>query len=98
MHCAKHSDHNVVTAALETLQQLLQSLPKKLLCKLLSDEGLTPISTQDGSGLYQLSICFGIFFLNTNHLAALGKIESSQCCGFHNTNWLSDDFENKVEI
>lgn len=56
MRSTKHSDHNVVTAALETLQQLLQSPPSKLLFRLLSNEGLGSISNRDDKGLYQLGI------------------------------------------
>ncbi|XP_074614489.1 huntingtin-like isoform X2 [Acropora palmata] len=42
MHCTKHQNHNVVTAALETLLQLLRTPPLLLLSVLLSSEGITP--------------------------------------------------------
>ena len=51
MRCTKHSDHNVVTGALEALQQLLLSPPKKLLFRLLSSKGLT--STEESEGLFK---------------------------------------------
>jgi hypothetical protein len=51
MLSTKHSDHNVVTAALEALQFLLQSPPRKLLYQLLSQQGLAAFSSQDRSGL-----------------------------------------------
>ena len=42
MYCTKHSNHNVVTASLETLLQLLRTPPSALLSVLLSSEGITP--------------------------------------------------------
>lgn len=44
MACLKHSNHNIVTAALETLQLLLKSPPKSLLSLLLSDPDDTLIT------------------------------------------------------
>ena len=42
MYCTKHQNHNVVTASLETLLQLLRTPPTALLSVLLSSEGITP--------------------------------------------------------
>uniref|UniRef100_A0A1B6D7Q0 Huntingtin n=1 Tax=Clastoptera arizonana TaxID=38151 RepID=A0A1B6D7Q0_9HEMI len=41
LHCTYDSNHNVVTAALETLHQLLTSAPTSLIEVLMSDDGLT---------------------------------------------------------
>ena len=40
LYCTQHSDHNVLTATLETLQQLLRTPPPPLLEMLLSADGL----------------------------------------------------------
>ena len=47
MYCTKHSNHNVVTASLETLLQLLRTPPTALLSVLLSSEGITPSTGSD---------------------------------------------------
>ena len=47
MYCTKHSNHNVVTASLETLLQLLRTPPLALLSVLLSTEGITPSTGSD---------------------------------------------------
>ena len=47
MYCTKHSNHNVVTASLETLLQLLRTPPPALLSVLLSSEGITPSTGSD---------------------------------------------------
>lgn len=47
MYCTKHSNHNVVTASLETLLQLLRTPPSALLSVLLSSEGITPSAGSD---------------------------------------------------
>lgn len=47
MYCTKHSNHNVVTASLETLLQLLRTPPRALLAVLLSSEGITPTTGSD---------------------------------------------------
>ena len=49
MYCTKHSNHNVVTASLETLLQLLRAPPPALLSILLSAEGITPSAISDAS-------------------------------------------------
>ncbi|XP_028391517.1 LOW QUALITY PROTEIN: huntingtin-like [Dendronephthya gigantea] len=49
MLSTKHCDHNVVTAGLEALQQLLQSPPRKLLYQLMSQQGLAAFSNKDRS-------------------------------------------------
>ncbi|KAK8726706.1 hypothetical protein OTU49_010030, partial [Cherax quadricarinatus] len=41
LHFSKSSDHNIVTASLETLQTLLQNPPVALLLTLTSPEGIT---------------------------------------------------------
>ena len=40
VYCTQHSDHNVLTATLETLQQLLKTPPVPLLKLLLSPSGI----------------------------------------------------------
>ena len=45
MFCTKHSDHNVVNAALESLSQILQAKPRCLLDILLSPRGILPTVT-----------------------------------------------------
>ena len=45
MYCTKHSNHNVVNAALESLHQLLRSPSPKLLALLLSSEGISPTAS-----------------------------------------------------
>ena len=45
MFCTKHKDHNVVTAALENLYQVLQCQAKPLLEILLSTTGIAPTIT-----------------------------------------------------
>ena len=47
MYCTKHQNHNVVTASLETLFQLLRTPPPTLLSVLLSCEGITPTASSD---------------------------------------------------
>ncbi|EDO49114.1 predicted protein [Nematostella vectensis] len=47
MHCTKHSNHNVVNASLETLQQLLRTPPAPLLEMLLSSDGIVPTIKPD---------------------------------------------------
>ena len=47
MYCTKHQNHNVVTASLETLLQLLRTPPPTLLSVLLSCEGITPTASSD---------------------------------------------------
>ena len=47
MYCTKHSNHNVVTASLETLLQLLRTPPPALLSLLLSGDGITPSAASD---------------------------------------------------
>ncbi|XP_066917148.1 huntingtin-like isoform X4 [Clytia hemisphaerica] len=47
MFCTKHKDHNVVTAALENLYQVLQCQAKPLLEILLSSTGIAPTITGD---------------------------------------------------
>ena len=49
MYCTSHQNHNVVTASLETLLQLLRTPPQTLLSVLLSSEGITP-STETFKG------------------------------------------------
>ncbi len=57
MLSTKHCDHNVVTAGLDALQNLLQSPPRKLLYQLLSQQGLVAFSNPDRSGLYVVLLC-----------------------------------------
>lgn len=45
MFCTKHKDHNVVTAALENLYQVLQCHAKPLIEILLSPSGIAPTIT-----------------------------------------------------
>ena len=45
MFCTKHSDHNVVNAALECLNQILQTRPHCLITVLLSPRGISPTVT-----------------------------------------------------
>lgn len=45
MFCTKHSDHNIVTAALENLSQILSSKAKPILEILLSSNGIAPTIT-----------------------------------------------------
>ena len=47
MYCTKHQNHNVVTASLETLLQLLRTPPPTLLSVLLSCEGITPTASSE---------------------------------------------------
>ncbi|KAK7793413.1 hypothetical protein R5R35_014313 [Gryllus longicercus] len=58
LHFSNSSDHNVVVAALETLQQLLQSPPPDFLQVLLSSEGITRsrITINDSVKLTQRSL------------------------------------------
>ncbi|XP_030848870.1 huntingtin [Strongylocentrotus purpuratus] len=44
IHCTRHADHNVLTATLDALQQLLKDPPKPLLDILMSKEGIAKIS------------------------------------------------------
>ena len=62
LYCTQHSDHNVVTATLETLQQLLRTPPPPLHKLLLTrggithktvfeeDDGKSPEDTEDSTG------------------------------------------------
>lgn len=56
MHYATHSDHNVVNAALETLNVLLQNCPAQLRTALVNPSGISKsrISYFEGSGRYKL--------------------------------------------
>ena len=51
MFCTKHSDHNIVTASLEVLQQMLQTRPKSLIGILLSPNGILPTVTNASLGI-----------------------------------------------
>eukprot|EP00794_Sanderia_malayensis_P005415 gene5415-6091_t len=51
MFCTKHSDHNIVNAALEALQQVLQTRAESLLNILLSPHGISPTVTNASSGI-----------------------------------------------
>lgn len=66
MYCTKHSNHNVVTASLETLLQLLRTPPSALLSVLLSSEGITPSTGSDivkkGTVLHSCYGCACIFY------------------------------------
>ena len=73
MYCTKHSNHNVVTASLETLLQLLRTPPPALLSVLLSSEGITPSTGADilkkgtdalYSFLLMLRICMYFYFFS----------------------------------
>ncbi|XP_041477605.1 huntingtin-like isoform X1 [Lytechinus variegatus] len=44
IHCTKHADHNVLTATLDALQQLLKDPPKPLLDILMSKKGIARVS------------------------------------------------------
>lgn len=64
MQCTKHTDHNVVNAALETLNQLLRTPPSPLLKVLLSRDGITPTIKPDTPATgrfisHDLKLCFG---------------------------------------
>ncbi|XP_033632694.1 huntingtin-like isoform X2 [Asterias rubens] len=71
LYCTQHSDHNVVTATLETLQQLLRTPPPPLHKLLLTrggithktvfeeDDGKSPEDTEDSTGGSQVPSLFG---------------------------------------
>ena len=68
MFCTKHSDHNIVTAALETLNQILLCQAKFLTAILLSPTGIAPTITgqlPDLSG-YSLSSVIKLGTKNMN--------------------------------
>ncbi len=62
MFCTKHSDHNVVTAALDVLQQLLQSRIEGLLNILLSPNGILPTVTNATAGIASEYFAHFIFY------------------------------------
>ncbi len=63
MFCTKHSDHNVVTAALEVLQQMLQSRTESLLNILLSPNGILPTVTYAPIGI--AGMCQSVDIINS---------------------------------
>ena len=62
MFCTRHKDHNVVTAALENLYQVLQCQAKPLLEILLSPSGIAPTITGQLSGRSWINFFFLQFF------------------------------------
>ncbi|XP_072177779.1 huntingtin-like [Diadema setosum] len=50
IHCTRHADHNVVTATLEALQQLLKEPPRPLLDILMSSKGIARVSIYEEKG------------------------------------------------
>ena len=73
MYCTKHSNHNVVTASLETLLQLLRTPPPALLSVLLSSEGIIPSTGSDilKKGTVTLYSFILMYWMDFNSISAV---------------------------
>ncbi|XP_068709184.1 huntingtin-like [Montipora foliosa] len=75
MYCTSHQNHNVVTASLETLLQLLRTPPQTLLSVLLSSEGITPSTETFKGGLENVEdvVSYGVSAIDESETGSIAE-------------------------